>query len=250
MKAWQQNALIIGLSATAGALDCWSYFGLKHVFVANMTGNVVLFGFTAATQDFHRSGASLLALAAYGLGVFGGTWLSRPVRAAFRQAREAKSADEQLWPARTTFLLKIELLLILLAAMLDALHEGSTGRVGYVFLAIVAFAVGLQSATMQSMKLPGIVTTYITGTWTTLVGGVARLFDGEKTEVRRGIWEKRLLLQSSVLTALLRSRGPDRADRAQHRKPGCPWGLSGRVSCSPWCWAPLSGATTQADCAM
>ena len=37
-----------------------------------------------------------------------------------------------------------------------------------------ALAMGMQSGAMVQLKIPGIVTTYITGTWTTLVSGLVR----------------------------------------------------------------------------
>jgi uncharacterized membrane protein YoaK (UPF0700 family) len=60
----------------------------------------------------------------------------------------------------------------------------------------------MQSGAMVQLKIPGIVTTYITGTWTTMVTGLVRLgrheqqTPGQEIEV-----EKRLALQAVVLTA-------------------------------------------------
>ena len=39
-------ALVL-LTVATGFIDAASYLGLGHVFVANMTGNVVFFGFAA-----------------------------------------------------------------------------------------------------------------------------------------------------------------------------------------------------------
>src|SRR5262249_26783386 len=45
-----------------------SYLGLGHVFVANMTGNLVLLGFAAAGLQGVSLGASVVALAGFAVG--------------------------------------------------------------------------------------------------------------------------------------------------------------------------------------
>src|SRR5260221_4489831 len=57
--------LLLGLTVLTGMVDAISYLRLGHVFVANMTGNVVFLGFAAAgVQDFSIP-SSLLAVAAF-----------------------------------------------------------------------------------------------------------------------------------------------------------------------------------------
>ena len=41
-------ALLCTLTAVSGVVDAVSFLALGHVFVANMTGNVVFLGFAAA----------------------------------------------------------------------------------------------------------------------------------------------------------------------------------------------------------
>jgi uncharacterized membrane protein YoaK (UPF0700 family) len=76
-----------------------------------------------------------------------------------------------------------------------------------LLLVAIAFAVGIQSGAMLQMRIPGVVTTYITGTWTSLMSEVARLLSrGGKSptrEVRR--MEERVLLQAGILTAYVLS---------------------------------------------
>jgi uncharacterized membrane protein YoaK (UPF0700 family) len=56
---------LIGLTVVAGLVDAVSYLGLGHVFVANMTGNVVFLGFRAGgAQDFSVA-LSLLAIGSF-----------------------------------------------------------------------------------------------------------------------------------------------------------------------------------------
>jgi uncharacterized membrane protein YoaK (UPF0700 family) len=78
-------------------------------------------------------------------------------------------------------------------------HLGGPGpALRHGLVAVAAMALGLQSSAMQSLKLPGIVTTYITGTWTTLVAGLSRLVTGKKSDA--GV-KTQLMMQAAVLTA-------------------------------------------------
>src|ERR1700682_1422136 len=57
--------LLLVLTMVTGLVDAVSYLKLGHVFVANMTGNVVFLGFAVAgAQDFSIP-ASLVAIAAF-----------------------------------------------------------------------------------------------------------------------------------------------------------------------------------------
>src|SRR5947208_8727265 len=65
-------ALLLVLTMVTGLVDAVSYLALGHVFVANMTGNVVFLGFAiAGAQDFSMS-ASLVAIAAFLVGALAG----------------------------------------------------------------------------------------------------------------------------------------------------------------------------------
>ena len=47
--------LLLGLTVVTGLVDAFSYLLLGHVFVANMTGNVVFLGFAIAGAKASRS---------------------------------------------------------------------------------------------------------------------------------------------------------------------------------------------------
>ncbi len=51
MRSVERDSLLYILAASAGAADGWSYFGLGHSFVANMTGNTVLLGIAVFQKD-------------------------------------------------------------------------------------------------------------------------------------------------------------------------------------------------------
>src|SRR4051812_42765665 len=60
--------LLLGLTLVTGLVDAFSYLLLGHVFVANMTGNVVFLGFAIAGATGFSIPASLVALGSF---VFG-----------------------------------------------------------------------------------------------------------------------------------------------------------------------------------
>ncbi len=60
--------LLLGLTLVTGLVDAFSYLLLGHVFVANMTGNVVFLGFAIAGAQGFSIPASLVALGSF---VFG-----------------------------------------------------------------------------------------------------------------------------------------------------------------------------------
>ena len=60
--------LLISMTLVTGLVDAFSYLVLGHVFVANMTGNVVLLGFALAGTPGFSITASLAAVAAFAAG--------------------------------------------------------------------------------------------------------------------------------------------------------------------------------------
>src|SRR6516165_10791585 len=60
--------LLIALTLVTGLVDAFSYLALGHVFVANMTGNVVFLGFALAGAPGFSIPASLLAIAGFLVG--------------------------------------------------------------------------------------------------------------------------------------------------------------------------------------
>src|SRR5258706_14355120 len=64
--------LLIVLTVVTGLVDAVSYLELGHVFVANMTGNVVFLGFAAAGASQHSIVASLVPIGGVLLGVLTG----------------------------------------------------------------------------------------------------------------------------------------------------------------------------------
>jgi hypothetical protein len=70
--------LLLSMTLVTGLVDAFSYLVLGHVFVANMTGNVVFLGFALAGVPGFSVLASLAAVASFALGaLLGGKLGSR-----------------------------------------------------------------------------------------------------------------------------------------------------------------------------
>ena len=191
MRSVERDFRLLILAASAGSADGWSYFGFGHAFVANMTGNTVLLGLAV----FQNHGD-----------VRPSCHLSRVLcpgsDAGFAFDRERTPGHG--WSRAISRTLLLEALLLLaaeagwIAIHLRAHHTPSLN----LLLATVALAIGMQSGAMVQLKIPGIVTTYITGTWTSLLSGLVRLARQERQEAEgqdRG-FEERLLMQAGVLS--------------------------------------------------
>jgi uncharacterized membrane protein YoaK (UPF0700 family) len=156
--------MMVALTLLAGLVDAVSYLRLGHVFVANMTGNVVFLGFALAGAGGLSVVASLLALGSFLLGAFAGGWLgSRNAEHRGRLLRAATVAQASL--------ILLALVLALLAD--EPLAEGWR----YALIVALALAMGVQNAAALRIAVPELTTTVLTRTLTglaseaTAVGG-------------------------------------------------------------------------------
>jgi uncharacterized membrane protein YoaK (UPF0700 family) len=192
MASVERDVRLLMLAASAGSADAWSYFGLGHAFVANMTGNTVILGL-AVFQDHGDMIHPAIALGCYAIGAMLGSLFTGGVR------------PGTVWARAISWTLMLEALLLLaaeagwIAIHLHISHSPSLE----VLLGTLALAIGMQSGAMVQLKIPGIVTTYITGTWTTMLSGLVGLgrHEEQQTPGQEIEVEKRLALQAAVLTA-------------------------------------------------
>lgn len=152
-----RDAMLLVLTWAAGTVDAVSYLGLGHVFTAMMTGNTVLLGLALAQGEIHAALRSVLALLGFALGV--------TVAAVIVERDE--SDDE--WPACVTTALAVES--VILAVFSAAWHFTDPAIGGHnvqLLIVLLGTAMGVQAAAVRRLDVPGIATTYITGTITTL----------------------------------------------------------------------------------
>jgi uncharacterized membrane protein YoaK (UPF0700 family) len=188
VKTAERDTLLFLLAITSRSADGWSYIGLGHVFVANMTGNTVLLGIAV----FEKRGDMLhplVALTCYAIGVAVGSFLTRNV------------TPNSIWSKLVTRTLFLEAFLLVASAIAWISFRGMPGRSAcFALLACIAAGIGLQSGALLPLRLPGIITTYITGTWTTLVSGLVLINSSQKrVNQNKNGSEDRLLLQIGFL---------------------------------------------------
>lgn len=163
----RENWPILLLSWISGCLDALSYLSLGRVFVANMTGNTVLFGLAIAHADWPTMLHSLVVLISFGLGAILGTLLV----ANHRPERPGS------WAPQVTRAFFIEGCLLLIFALIWPLaaHVSQENPLIYGLIVVSGLAIGQQSAIVVSLDIPAISTTYITGTITVLMKTLAQV---------------------------------------------------------------------------
>ncbi|MFF1413295.1 YoaK family protein [Streptomyces sp. NPDC058289] len=133
--------LLIALTFVSGVVDAVSYLGLGHVFVANMTGNVVFLGFALAGDRSLSAPDSLLAVGAFLAGA-----------AAAGRLRRTTEAPRMFAP-----LVAVQTVLVGGALALTALGAGPPG-----VIALLALGMGLQNAVVHRLAVPDLTTTVVT----------------------------------------------------------------------------------------
>jgi len=179
--------LLFGLTLVSGLIDAVSFLRLGHVFVANMTGNVVLLGFAIAGAPGISIAGSFVAIAAFLVGAIIGGRLSR------RHAAEAA----RLLVATTL----VKIVLMLLSAAI-AWFFGAGGYVAYAITFVLGISMGLQNAAVRSIAIPDITTTVVTQTITG-IGADLPLAGGTNTRLRRRILSVTVMFAGALAGALL-----------------------------------------------
>jgi uncharacterized membrane protein YoaK (UPF0700 family) len=147
--------LLLALTVVTGLVDAFSYLSLAHVFVANMTGNVVFLGFGLAGAGDIAVSASLVAILAFMLGAAtGGRWALR--RAPHRGHLLATAAT-------------VEAGLVVAAALLAETAGVQGSALQLTLVSLLAIAMGGQNAIARRLAVPDRTTTVLTLTVTGLV---------------------------------------------------------------------------------
>jgi len=187
-----RRATVLLFTWAAGSVDAIMYLS-GHVFTANMTGNAVLLGISSGQLKSVAAERSLIALIAFIAGVILGAVI-------VGEGDYAKT-----WkPVQRAVI--VETFILALFCGLCFLRNPETRMVMDSMIAASGLAMGLQSAAVKGLSLPGIATTYITGTITSLFSGLVHRwfpstgFQPEKDEGVRDP-EHSLSLQAEVFLA-------------------------------------------------
>ena len=147
--------LLLALTIVTGVVDAVSYLKFGHVFVANMTGNIVFLGFGFAGAGGLSIAASLVALAAFLAGAGAGGRLG--VRLGGQRGRLLTAA------------IAIEFVLVTVALVTAAVGGDPLTNAGrYALIVLLALAMGTQNAVARRLAVIDLTTSILTMTLTGL----------------------------------------------------------------------------------
>ena len=147
--------LLIVLTVVTGLVDAVSYLKLGHVFVANMTGNVLFLGFAVADASQFSVVVSLVAM---------GSFMSGAVAGGRLGSSSGQHRGRLLALASYVQVLVVGTALVVSLAASDA----SGGAFTYALVVLLGLAMGLQNATARRLGVPDLTTTVLTLTVTGL----------------------------------------------------------------------------------
>ncbi|MGW2186627.1 YoaK family protein [Streptomyces sp. NPDC001719] len=147
-------AALVLLTLVTGFVDAVSYLGLDHVFVANMTGNVVFLGFALAGARSLSAWASLLAFGTFMAGAWVVGHLGRRVPHTGRLFAVVTAAHAALVTAA-------------LVVTVTAGHGTAPAKAALI--ALLACGMGMQNAVVRALGVPDLTTTVLTRTVTGLI---------------------------------------------------------------------------------
>jgi uncharacterized membrane protein YoaK (UPF0700 family) len=161
--AVRRDALVMLLTAAAGAANVLSLIALGGVPASVMTVNLVLVGLSITRHQGTLGWHAGAALAAFAVGAaLTSRLVGRP------------AADPPVWPRRVTVAVAAEALPLAGVAVGWGLAGGRpAGAAQLVLCAVTAFAMGIQSMAVRALGVHGLSSTYFTGQLTDAVRDLA-----------------------------------------------------------------------------
>ena len=169
----RRRVTVLLFTWAAGSVDAITYLR-AHVFTANMTGNSVLLALAVSQREGAATARALIALVAFILGVLLGAIL----------AGEAGDRVKTFTAVRREVFFEAGAL-VLFAIVCVHPPTASVHSAGVLVIFTSAVAMGMQSAAVKRLSLPGIATTYITGTITSLFSGIVHNWITRKNRTAR-----------------------------------------------------------------
>jgi uncharacterized membrane protein YoaK (UPF0700 family) len=146
---------MLTLTVVTGLVDAVSYLALGHVFVANMTGNVVFLGFALVGAANLSVLASVVALMSFLVGALVGGRLG--TRFATHRGKLLKTATA------------VQTVLVAVTVAAASVTDGRvTTGVQYTLIVFLGLGMGLQNAVARRLGVPDLTTTVLTLTLTGL----------------------------------------------------------------------------------
>jgi uncharacterized membrane protein YoaK (UPF0700 family) len=186
--------LLVSMTLVTGLVDAFSYLVLGHVFVANMTGNIVLLGFALAGVPGFSIAASGTALASFFAGALIGGRLGSRYGAHRGRLHSSAAAVQAVFLASA----------VILAAL-----SGSPVTAGYRYALIVGLgaAMGIQNAAARKIAVPDLTTTVLTLTITGIAAD-SRLAGGPGSKAGGRLVAVVTMLAGALIGALLVRHAP------------------------------------------
>ena len=181
--------LLIVLTVVTGLVDAVSYLKLGHVFVANMTGNVLFLGFAVADPSQLSVAVSLVAIGSFLLGARAGGRLGSST-GQHRGRFLALATYAQVSVVGAAFVVSL------------ASSDVSGGIVAYTLVVLLAFAMGLQNAAARRLGVPDLNTTVLTLTFTGLAAD-SHLAGGTNPNIGRRLFATAAMFIGAALGAVL-----------------------------------------------
>ncbi|HEY2279099.1 MAG TPA: YoaK family protein [Streptosporangiaceae bacterium] len=181
--------LLVSMTLVTGLVDAFSYLVLGHVFVANMTGNVVFLGFALAGVPGFSIAASVLAIAAFAAGALLGGRLGARYREHRARLHSTAATAQAVFVA---------------AAVALACLSGGAPAAGYRYalIALLGLAMGIQNASARTLAVPDLTTTVLTLTITGIAADSA-LAGGPGSKAGRRLVSIAAMLAGAVIGAAL-----------------------------------------------
>lgn len=146
-----------------------SFLALGGVFSSFMSGNTVLLGLRIGLGDFPLALNSMVAILGYIAGVALGTNIGYQ-----------SSRSDKIWPYAVTKILSAEFLIIIVFTSVGYIAGRSSFEV--VYLLILLASMGMQATAVRGLGISGVTSTYVTGTWTSLIIGVISLLRSRSSQ--------------------------------------------------------------------
>jgi len=177
--------LLLILTFVTGLVDSVSYLNLGHVFVANMTGNVVFIGFALAGAPEFSAAASLAALAGFLVGALA--------------AGRLGSTTGQHRGRFLAIAVLVKILLVIAALVVaNIIANPDSQLVRYALIILLALAMGVQNATARRLAVPDLTTTVLTLTLTGLAADSTFAGGNNPRPARRLLATAAMLLGAAV----------------------------------------------------
>jgi uncharacterized membrane protein YoaK (UPF0700 family) len=181
--------LLVAMTFVTGLVDAFSYLVLGHVFVANMTGNILFLGFALVGEHGLSAAASLVALGTFLIGAA----LGGKLIAALKDHRGRLLAV-------SSFIQAVFLAVAVAFAVLSTTPIQGSCR--YALIVSLALAMGVQNAASRKLAVPDLTTTVLTLTITG-IGADSMLVGGSGSKSGRRLVAVASMLLGALVGAIL-----------------------------------------------